>query len=79
MEVLDSNEFRPEFTEEQYSVSVSESAAPGTHLVELHATDADVSSQLVYSVHSAQSVASLQLFDLDHLTGLVTLASPLDR
>ncbi|XP_046666766.1 fat-like cadherin-related tumor suppressor homolog [Homalodisca vitripennis] len=48
-------------------------------LVHVTATDNDVTSQLIYSVHNSRSVTSLELFDLDHVTGLLTVAQPLDR
>ncbi|KAG8275613.1 hypothetical protein J6590_083001 [Homalodisca vitripennis] len=79
VEVVDSNEFRPEFSQAEFVVTVEESVRPGTSLVHVTATDNDVTSQLIYSVHNSRSVTSLELFDLDHVTGLLTVAQPLDR
>ncbi|KAG8284290.1 hypothetical protein J6590_106257, partial [Homalodisca vitripennis] len=73
------NEFRPEFSQAEFVVTVEESVRPGTSLVHVTATDNDVTSQLIYSVHNSRSVTSLELFDLDHVTGLLTVAQPLDR
>ncbi|KAG8324139.1 hypothetical protein J6590_099247 [Homalodisca vitripennis] len=79
VEVVDSNEFRPEFSQAEFVVTVEESVRPGTSLVHATATDNDVTSQLIYSVHNSRSVTSLELFDLDHVTGLLTVAQSLDR
>lgn len=79
VEVVDSNEYSPELEQSVYSVSVPESAVAGTRLVHLSASDKDSTSQLVYSLHSARSAASLQLFNLDHVTGLLSVTQPLDR
>ncbi|XP_052121154.1 fat-like cadherin-related tumor suppressor homolog isoform X3 [Frankliniella occidentalis] len=76
--VLDTNEHRPEFSDTEYKVEVAESAEVGTSLLELHATDLDGTDRVFYSLHTAQSPTSLELFKLDSVTGILTLSAPLD-
>lgn len=76
--VLDTNEHRPEFLESEYKVEVAESAEVGTVLLELHATDLDGSDRVFFSLHTARSPASLDFFRVDSITGVLTLAAPLD-
>lgn len=76
--VLDTNEHRPEFSESEYKVEVAESAEVGTALLELHATDLDGTDRVFYSLHTARSQASLELFRVDSMTGVLSLAAPLD-
>lgn len=79
MEVIDSNEFRPQFLQPHYSAVAGEGSAPGTALVRVEAEDGDGTGQLVYTVLHTRSPASLELFHLHHLTGELTVARPLDR
>lgn len=76
--MLDTNEHRPEFSESEYKVEVAESAEIGTSLLELHASDLDGTDRVFYSLHTARSQASLELFRVDSLTGVLSLAAHLD-
>lgn len=77
--VIDINDQRPEFTEDVYTVEISENTAEGTEILQLHATDLDEDKTLFYSLHAARNPASLKLFRIDSVTGSVTLAQELDR
>ena len=76
---MDTNEHRPELSESVYRVNIAESAEVGTAVVQLSATDKDVGQRLFFSLHAASSPASLELFRVDSLTGVVSLIKPLDR
>lgn len=73
------NDHRPEFLKNQYFVNVSENARIGSELFVLEAYDNDKDSILQYGLYSAQNPSSLQLFKIDYLSGLLTIAQSLDR
>ncbi|XP_014600494.1 PREDICTED: fat-like cadherin-related tumor suppressor homolog isoform X3 [Polistes canadensis] len=77
--VIDINDHRPEFTESTYHVDISENVPKGEKILQLHATDADEDKKVFYSLHAAQSQASLSIFHVDSISGTVTLNEPLDR
>lgn len=77
--VLDINEHNPQFSQEVYSVDISENVAKDTEVVQLLATDEDEDKRMIYSLLSARDPASLSIFKVDSLTGLVTLIEQLDR
>uniref|UniRef100_A0A1Y1MVJ3 Fat-like cadherin-related tumor suppressor homolog n=1 Tax=Photinus pyralis TaxID=7054 RepID=A0A1Y1MVJ3_PHOPY len=77
--VSDINDHRPEFSESFYKVEISEAVPVGTEILRLKASDRDESSKLVYEMSSARNMASLQIFKLDSITGVISLALNLDR
>lgn len=77
--VIDINDHRPEFSENLYKVEISEAVPVDTEILRLKATDKDADGKLIYSLHSARNMASLQIFKLDSITGVITLQSNLDR
>lgn len=77
--VIDINDHRPEFSESLYTVEISEAVPLETEVLKLKATDKDDDGKLIYSLHSAQNQISLTTFKLDSLTGIISLASNLDR
>lgn len=77
--VIDINDHRPEFNQTVYIVNVNENTAEDTEIMQLSATDIDEDETLFYSLHAAQSPASLKLFRIDSVTGGVLLAHQLDR
>lgn len=60
-------------------MEISENVEKGEGILQLHATDEDEDKKVFYSIHSAQSQASLELFHVDSVTGLITLNDALDR
>ncbi|GBP81327.1 Fat-like cadherin-related tumor suppressor homolog [Eumeta japonica] len=74
--INDVNEDGVHFARDRYDVDVEESARPGAALVALRAAGA---GRLLYGLHAARTPASLALFRLDSLTGVLELAAPLDR
>ncbi|XP_031780785.1 fat-like cadherin-related tumor suppressor homolog isoform X4 [Nasonia vitripennis] len=80
VKVIDINDHRPELSESIYHVEISENVVEkGEAILQLHAQDLDEDKKLFYSLHNAQSQASLQIFHVDSLTGTITLNEALDR
>lgn len=77
--VIDINEHRPVFSQNVYTVNVSESVSVDTALLTLQASDTDQDSKVAFSLHSARSAHSLALFKLDYQSGALVVAQPLDR
>ncbi|XP_053978063.1 fat-like cadherin-related tumor suppressor homolog isoform X1 [Hylaeus volcanicus] len=77
--VIDINDHRPEFTEATYRVDISENVEKGEKILQLHATDQDEDKKVFYSLHAAQSQASLGIFHVDSVTGTISLNEVLDR
>lgn len=79
MNVAHVNKYRPEFTKKVFTANVSENTPVGSKILQLSATDKDYGDTLYYSLHNAQSVASLKIFKLDYQTGELAVAESLDR
>lgn len=77
--VIDINDHRPEFSDSEYKVEISEAVPIGTEILTLRATDKDEDVKLIYTLHAARNKASLEIFRIDSVTGVVSLASNLDR
>lgn len=77
--VINSNDHRPEFTQKEYSVEISENTEKDSEILQLHATDADDDKKLFYSLHTAKNPASLNLFRVDSVSGVISLMQKLDR
>lgn len=77
--VINSNDHRPEFTEKEYRVEISENTERDSEILQLHATDADEDKKLFYSLHTAKNPASLVLFRVDSVSGVISLIQKLDR
>ncbi|KAI4897258.1 hypothetical protein NFI96_024623, partial [Prochilodus magdalenae] len=74
--VLDVNDNRPEFLENEYSVDVGEDSTVGTDIIQLEATDKDlgINGEVIYSF-----LTKTDKFTINEETGIVTVRSPLDR
>lgn len=77
--VINSNDHRPEFTQQEYRVEISENTEKDSEILQLHATDADDDKKLFYSLHTAKNPASLSLFRVDSVSGVISLIQKLDR
>ncbi len=77
--VINSNDHRPEFTQMEYRVEISENTEKDSQILQLHATDADNDKRLFYSLHTAKNPSSLNLFRVDAVSGVITLIEKLDR
>lgn len=76
--VNDVNDHEPVFEKSEYSAVLSELAPPGTYVASITATDEDtgVNAEIFYDFYDGNQQ---QWFTIDHLTGLVTTKSILDR
>ncbi|XP_045494732.1 cadherin-related tumor suppressor [Colias croceus] len=76
--VNDVNDHEPVFEKSEYSTVLSELAPPGTYIAGITATDEDtgVNAEIYYDFYDGNQQ---QWFSIDHLTGLVTTKSLLDR
>lgn len=74
--INDAHEGGVSFSRAEYVVETSEARRAGEALVALHAAGA---GRLLYGLHAARAAASLPLFRLHELTGVLELAQPLDR
>ncbi|KAH0625313.1 hypothetical protein JD844_033822 [Phrynosoma platyrhinos] len=81
IQVLDLNDHGPQFLKQHYNTSVSEDLRPGTTLLTLEATDADVArdnAALDYTIVSGNSGHAFQLEGQAGGTGALVLVEPLD-
>ncbi|XP_040006119.1 protocadherin-16 isoform X2 [Xiphias gladius] len=74
----DVNDNPPVFSRAEYTVSLSEGAAPGTEIIRLTATDPDSTpnAEVQYTISSGDEV---DLFTMDQWTGALRLQRALDR
>lgn len=76
--VIDVNNKNPSFDSAEYFTTVIENGKPGDSVVQVHASDDDTGSEIQYSFGSDHSQIS-KSFNLDPVTGWITLINPLDR
>ena len=69
------NEHNPVFSQEVYSVSVSELVTPGSEIISLDCTDNDSYSALTHSIQSGNDTSH---FAIDPITGSVTLTAEVE-
>ncbi|XP_030251888.1 protocadherin alpha-3-like isoform X21 [Sparus aurata] len=73
--VLDINDNAPVFSKDVYSVMLDENAPVGTAVIQVNATDLDegANGEVVYSFSNSMNQKILNLFDINPLTGEVTV------
>ena len=76
--ITDENDSPPIFTEPSYMVSIGENLPPGTVVVELNATDADIGTNAALTF-SIQSSSPSSHFAVDPSTGILSTTQQLDR
>ncbi|XP_072573210.1 protocadherin alpha-3-like [Paramormyrops kingsleyae] len=78
--VLDSNDNNPVFSQTLYKVRVSENGPRGTPIVTLNATDLDegVNSEIVYSILEHGSMKESEIFAIDPDTGDIIIKGNID-
>ncbi|XP_053317380.1 protocadherin Fat 4 [Spea bombifrons] len=76
--VLDINDNNPRFSQSIYKVEISEDTLTGTDLIQVTASDADegVSGMVRYSIMEGNPSGE---FRIDTVTGVISIAKPLDR
>ena len=73
------NDCRPEFEKHLYKVDISEATVVGSPVIKVTATDADEVSEVTYNLVRSSNDSELSLFNIDSLTGQISLRSYLDR
>uniref|UniRef100_A0A8C5G2H6 Si:ch73-379j16.2 n=1 Tax=Gouania willdenowi TaxID=441366 RepID=A0A8C5G2H6_GOUWI len=78
--VLDVNDNRPMFSKDVYTVSLDENAPIGTLVLQINATDLDegMNSEIEYSFGKTQRKKVHDIFDLDRVTGEITVKGSVD-
>ncbi|XP_047190152.1 protocadherin alpha-8-like isoform X16 [Scophthalmus maximus] len=78
--VLDINDNAPFFTKDVYSVMLNENASVGTTVLQVNATDLDdgTNGDVVYSFSNSMTQNILNLFDINQLTGEITVKRLID-
>uniref|UniRef100_A0A3B4Z9V2 Cadherin domain-containing protein n=1 Tax=Stegastes partitus TaxID=144197 RepID=A0A3B4Z9V2_9TELE len=73
--VLDINDNAPVFSKDDYSVALSENAPVGTTVTQVNATDLDEgpNGEVIYSFSETMNQNILNLFDINPLTGEITV------
>ena len=77
--VIDTNNHRPEFSQNWYAVNVSEDQPAGTEVLQISAVDRDEKNKLTFTLLSSTDPFSLRKFRLDPGTGTLYTAEPLDH
>nr|XP_022324886.1 protocadherin beta-15-like isoform X3 [Crassostrea virginica] len=77
--VTDVNDNRPKFSSLVYNVTIDEDLAPGSTIMKLSATDADIgrNGQVSYRLSPYQSEDIIAMFQIDSVNGYLTLAKSL--
>ncbi|XP_066479015.1 protocadherin beta-16-like [Tiliqua scincoides] len=77
--ILDSNDNFPQFTQSEYNVSLRENSPQGTLVTKVEARDSDFGSyaQITYSFHRVHENI-LHLFNLNEITGEITVWGEID-
>lgn len=78
IDVTDANDNAPIFSEKQYLSKVEENSNPGTFVLQVFATDKDtgLNSKIQYSIISGNEEG---MFDINEGTGIISVASSIDR
>ncbi|XP_051275374.1 protocadherin alpha-3-like [Dicentrarchus labrax] len=78
--VLDINDNAPVFTKDVYSVMLTENTAISTTIIQVNATDLDdgPNGDVVYSFSNSMNQNILNLFDINPLTGDITVKGIID-
>nr|XP_020442167.1 protocadherin alpha-3-like [Monopterus albus] len=80
VDVSDVNDNPPVFTQDSYNVELKENSAVGTTVIQVNATDVDGGSngEVVYSFGNDVDARVRTRFDLNPVTGVITVAGNID-
>ncbi|XP_055033299.2 protocadherin alpha-3 isoform X10 [Misgurnus anguillicaudatus] len=80
VDVLDVNDNMPVFTQDVYSVTLRENVPVGTIVVQVNATDMDdgTNGEIFYTFGNEIDSRLLKLFELNSITGEMTVIGPID-
>uniref|UniRef100_A0A670Y2R3 FAT atypical cadherin 1 n=1 Tax=Pseudonaja textilis TaxID=8673 RepID=A0A670Y2R3_PSETE len=77
--VIDTNDHRPEFSLLEYQVVIAEDILPETEILQVSASDRDEKNKLIYTMQSSMDPTSLRKFRLDPVTGSLYTVEKLDH
>ncbi|KAJ8281254.1 hypothetical protein GJAV_G00065390 [Gymnothorax javanicus] len=77
--VIDTNNHRPQFSQDKYAASIPEDTPPETEVLRISASDLDEKNKLTYTLLSSTDPFSLRKFRLDPGTGVLYTAERLDH
>nr|XP_020476445.1 protocadherin Fat 1 isoform X3 [Monopterus albus] len=77
--VIDTNNHRPQFSQQAYVVNVPEDKPAGTEVLQISAVDRDDKNKLTFTLLSSTDPVSLRKFRLDPGTGILYTAERLDH
>ncbi|XP_024115722.1 protocadherin Fat 1a isoform X3 [Oryzias melastigma] len=77
--VIDTNNHRPQFSNQVYVVNIAEDKPAGTEVMQISAVDRDEKNKLTYTLLSSTDPFSLRKFRLDPGTGTLYTTEPLDH
>ncbi|KAK9398936.1 protocadherin Fat 1 [Crotalus adamanteus] len=77
--VIDTNDHRPEFSLLEYQVVIAEDILPETEILQVSASDRDEKNKLTYTMQSSMDPTSLRKFRLDPVTGSLYTVEKLDH
>ncbi|XP_056442395.1 protocadherin Fat 1a isoform X2 [Gadus chalcogrammus] len=77
--VIDTNNHRPQFSQQRYNVSVAEDTPADTEVLRIAASDEDEKNKLTFTLLSSTDPFSLKKFRLDPGTGVLYTAEALDH
>jgi hypothetical protein len=77
---IDNNDNAPQFERQLYEMNVTENTTPGTEIVRVKATDADegLNGEIEYSFGSHTQENVLSVFNIDAISGQISLKGKLD-
>ncbi|XP_036798706.1 protocadherin alpha-7 isoform X5 [Oncorhynchus mykiss] len=80
VDVLDVNDNTPVFTKDEYTVRLTENAPLGTMVIRVNATDLDsgLNGDIIYSFGNDVNSRLRKLFNLDTVTGEITVTGQID-
>ncbi|XP_077387464.1 protocadherin alpha-8-like isoform X19 [Festucalex cinctus] len=80
VKVLDSNDNQPRFTQNLYSLTLSENVKPDTSIIQVEATDLDegLNSEIEYYFGGQLDSKIYEMFSLDKITGEVRVKGQID-
>lgn len=77
--IIDTNDHRPEFSLLEYQVVIAEDILPETEILQVSASDRDEKNKLIYTMQSSMDPTSLRKFRLDPVTGSLYTVEKLDH
>ncbi|ESN91601.1 hypothetical protein HELRODRAFT_132264, partial [Helobdella robusta] len=81
VQVQDSNDNKPRFERDSYEVDIPENSPPGTHVLQVKATDADlgINAKVRYGLTAQSHLMYGHIFKMDRESGILYVVGLVDR